>query len=273
MAEQATRDRCLIATLHHSARVAPPIGRLLGKLPASAQVRTTQSVDELAALVESDVPDLLVVWQEWPDEFPACEVARLFDLLPVSRWVCCYGPWCLADGRNRDIWPPATRVPWSRAESRIRQELSVLRGEHAPLPLTAGRDEVFAYDVDRSDGELSSPLRFPRTAVISCDPEYRRCLLESLGDSRRKSRLQHSEGLPDAILWDADPWNAVRANSLWELRRAHASTAILALTSLSDHYASEILRNGADEVLPKLGSLDQLRRRVSGVVAVRKGAT
>jgi hypothetical protein len=91
-------------------------------------------------------PDLVVVCQHWPDEFTERDVRRLMVLYPLARVTCCYGPWCQSDGRSRDIWPLATRVPVCSAAGRIRRELDVLAGLCRPLPLTASRDEVFLFD-------------------------------------------------------------------------------------------------------------------------------
>lgn len=91
-------------------------------------------------------PDFVVVCQHWPDEFTERDVRRLMGLYPLARVSCCYGPWCQSDGRSRDIWPFAVRVPVCSAAGRIGRELEVLAGLRRPLPLTASRDEVFLFD-------------------------------------------------------------------------------------------------------------------------------
>jgi hypothetical protein len=91
-------------------------------------------------------PDLVIACQHWPDEYTERDVLRLIGLFPLARIACCYGPWCQADGRRRDIWPLAVRVPVELAAERIDRELEVLAGRRRPLPLTASRDEVFLFD-------------------------------------------------------------------------------------------------------------------------------
>jgi hypothetical protein len=91
-------------------------------------------------------PELVIVCQHWPDEFTTPDVHRLIGLYPLARLVCSYGPWCASDGRTRDIWPLAVRVPVDMAPERIRRELDVLAGRRRPLPLTASRDEIFLFD-------------------------------------------------------------------------------------------------------------------------------
>lgn len=94
-----------------------------------------------------DPPDLVIVCQSWPDEFPADEVSAALGRWPLAMWVCCYSAWCDSDGRTRSIWPISVRASASDASSRLNHVWQILteqRGE--PLPLTASRDEAFAFD-------------------------------------------------------------------------------------------------------------------------------
>ena len=92
-------------------------------------------------------PDLVIVCQSWPDEFSAEEVSAALGRWPLALWICCYGAWCDSDGRTRNTWPISVRVPVREAASRLSHVWQILteqRGE--PLPLTASRDEAFAFD-------------------------------------------------------------------------------------------------------------------------------
>ena len=115
-------------------------------------VRIATSVAEAIAKCAADRwhADLIVVCQHWPDEYASGDVRELLRAFPLARLVCCYGPWCASDGRTRDVWPLAVRVPAVDAERRIDLELEVLAGDRWPLPLTASRDEIFAFDPDAS---------------------------------------------------------------------------------------------------------------------------
>lgn len=93
------------------------------------------------------VPDIVVVCQSWPDEFPACEVTTALGRWPLTLWACCYGAWCDSDGRTRSIWPISVRVPASEAPTRLDHLWRILaKQEGEPLPLTASRDEAFEFD-------------------------------------------------------------------------------------------------------------------------------
>lgn len=96
-------------------------------------------------------PDLAIILQHWPDEFTAEEIRTALSRWPLTRWLCCHGPWCASDGRTRQIWPPALRVTTDDLESRLAGELRTLRGELSPLPATAALDEVFAFTTGFGD--------------------------------------------------------------------------------------------------------------------------
>jgi hypothetical protein len=115
---------------------------------AGADLCLSPRVPEGTARSDAPVwfPDLVVVCQHWPDEFTERDVRRILTLFPLARLACCYGPWCQSDGRSRDIWPLAVRVPAAAAPDRLRRELDVVAGRIRPLPLTASRDEVFLFD-------------------------------------------------------------------------------------------------------------------------------
>lgn len=110
------------------------------------------SLNDVAAVEDS--PQLIVVVQQFPDEYPSSEVLRLLSDFPISRLICCYGPWCAADGRTRNIWPPAVRVPIGEFEHRLLRERDVIAGTEAALDRTAGLDELFPFD----HPALSSPI-------------------------------------------------------------------------------------------------------------------
>jgi hypothetical protein len=120
--EDLARARCDV-------RVVADVTKALGDSPA-----------------EDHHPDLVIICQHWPDQYTAGDVRRMLGAFPLARLICCYGPWCESDGRTRDVWPLAVRVPATFAGRRIDLELEVLSGTREPLPLTASRDEIFLFD-------------------------------------------------------------------------------------------------------------------------------
>ena len=126
---------------------------------AEAEVRRLPGVDEAvrAAAEEGWHADLVLVCQHWTREYTERDVLTLLRAFPLARIVCCYGPWCASDGRSGTAWPPAVRVPLDEAAARIRQEFEVLAGRCPPLPLTASRDEIFAYSGAEPERVLHLP--------------------------------------------------------------------------------------------------------------------
>ena len=120
-----------------------PVRVWIGSLGSRANVRQVHRLTD--AIV--DPPDLVIVCQSWPDEFPAAEVTTALGRWPLVMWVCCYGAWCASDGRTRSIWPISVRVPIDEAENRLNHVWRVLTEQRdEPLPLTASRDEAFEFD-------------------------------------------------------------------------------------------------------------------------------
>lgn len=98
-------------------------------------------------LQQSEVdPQLILVLQQWPDEFRSSEIQQLLSQFPVSRLICCYSQWCASMGRSRNDWPPAVCIPLENAVNRIDAEVQVICGKRTPLDRTAGLDELFEFD-------------------------------------------------------------------------------------------------------------------------------
>lgn len=97
-----------------------------------------------AAAARSTPPDIAVVLQSWPDQVTSAEVTAALNHWPLTRWVCCGGAWCASQGRTRNLWPAAIRVPLAEGLARIAWEIDVTAGRAAPQELTASADRLFA---------------------------------------------------------------------------------------------------------------------------------
>lgn len=153
---------------------------LLEILEADARLAVS-SFSSLPALLETvQQPDfeLIVVRQSYPDQFPPADVERLIVRFPLARIICAFETLCLADGRRREIWPLAVRVPSWGLPERLEREVAVLRKSAASLPLTATREEIVRFD--SSLPCLASDDQLPGGLIYSGDPiwaETLRCLL------------------------------------------------------------------------------------------------
>lgn len=221
------------------------------------------------------IPDLVLFIQSWPDEYSRHEIDQLGRLAPLARWLVAYGSWCESDGRTRDIWPLAVRVPLRSAVARLQTEWQGLNKPSGfPLLMSASREETFAADhpMIESHGPAS------RVIVCSPDGEYRRYVLELLqlngqmatgdqsGVSPRKVSIP-TEETPPVILFDIDPWGKERRSVLGEVQAAYPYSRILGLMNLaSPEDVSELLEAGVDVILPKLGDqqriLEQLQENL-----------
>ncbi|QDU50078.1 hypothetical protein [Gimesia panareensis] len=214
------------------------------------------SVSRLSELDAQTVqPELVLICQNWPDEFSGQTLTELVRRFPVSRFLCCFSVWCEADGRTRNQWPVSIRVPARAADFRIRQEAEVIRGTAPAYPLTAGRDEIFQYQVEAGLETTTGSLAEKRIGVISADPPYRK-MLEALVLSWGATIAVPSL-LCQADLWlyDLDPWEVVQTRLLTQ-GEMPACIGLMGLSHPETVTAARLL--GVDAVVSKLAPVQEL---------------
>ncbi len=220
---------------------------------SKADLRVQCCLDSLERLINGGewFPDLVVVCQHHPAQYSESHVQKAFGLAPLARWVCVFGAWCESDGHSGTPFPNSVRVPARCAESRIRSEKSVLEGKRPALPLTASRDETFAFDCSKN---LTVVLTGRQVEIISPDHELSgmfRDLLIAAG-YRAVLRLP-PEGAVAAVVWDIDPWSEETAGRLRTFHNDHPNVVIVALMTFAHPENDAILAEcGADAVLAKL---------------------
>jgi hypothetical protein len=129
------------------------------------------------------IPDLVICYQSIPDEYSAADIDQLIGMLPLSRFVVAFSPWCESIGRTEQRWPSAWSVPLAHAAARIRLELQQLADEKPPVLATTSRDEAFATLAAGSLERAKQPGR-GMTRVISDDVSLKDCfesIVRSLG--------------------------------------------------------------------------------------------
>lgn len=98
-----------------------------------------------AGLGDGMAAEMVVVLQAHSDEYSAASAGQLIGRMLFGRVLCCYGPWCISDGRTHDIWPVVARVSVGSAWSVLQQEVRDIRiGVRALLPMAAA-EEVFIH--------------------------------------------------------------------------------------------------------------------------------
>lgn len=210
-------------------------------------------------------PDLVVIVQSWSDEHSRDEIDQLSRLAPLARWVVCYGSWCESDGRTRDLWPLAVRVPLRSAEARLAHEWRLLNGASVlPLPMSASREEAFGVD----HAKLVGVERAAVIAVSSADAEYQHYLTELLsGLGHTVVQPSDEFGSPDVWLLDLDPWEQQQRSSVQQIRTRKPNAVMVGLMNLpAPELTRELLEIGMIEVLPKLGSQQHLLESISNCV-------
>ena len=245
---RTNRFRVLIVGDTTSAEMSPLVVRLLHIVTVAARVVVVGSCSDITASFSVDeFPDLIIVLQSWSDEYSASDVNQLLAFAPLARIVVCYGLWCESDGRNRAIWPLASRVPTRSAESRVQREWSAICADNARkmLPLSASRDEVFAADhshVDRTATPLSYLIDTPDPAMA----EFVRERLQAEG--HRVSRDS-----PLIVIIDVDPWDDLRASQIQQRCSQFPAAELQALTSWpTPQLLAELAQAGVTKVIHKL---------------------
>jgi hypothetical protein len=223
----------------------------LREIEALAQGRTIKRFATGDEVDPANNPDLVVVWQDWPNQYPEATTNRLMNLtMPAGRLLCVYGSWCESDGRNLpELWPHAVRVAARNAPERFERELKAVSHREPPLPLTASRDERFEHN--HSDNPPDS-LRRVTAAVVSDDSQLKATLIKRLehggvtvaDDTRTCDTIVWTQGLPEQDM-----------DSTTEFTREHSGRKVISIRSMPDPAS----RNQRDfEELPMLVNDRQL---------------
>lgn len=121
-----------------------------GSGTTAEQNRTMFSLDDaLAEIQDGWFPNLVIVYQGIPDEFPQSRIDKFIGLLPLARFIIAFGPWCESIGRTEQRWPIAWCIPIRHLETRLAREFSTLRDGRPASPATASRDEMFSRTAAR----------------------------------------------------------------------------------------------------------------------------
>lgn len=208
-------------------------------------------------------PDLIVLIESQPGDFGHHCVERLLQQLPLARILCCQHDWCASEGRTVGAWPEAIRIPLRAAISRLQLELEAVRGQRAPLPLTAAREEIFEYHFgqrvhsdQQSEPEASSPLR-ARVEILSHDPAWKSTLEEYFAASESDA----TEPLVQIV--DLDPWSDSQLTQLEQPTTA----ARLGISYWCPQAENLIDRRLLSDVLSKNSPLWYVRQVVSQLAA------
>lgn len=141
------------------------------------------------------LPDLVLVFREFPDQFPTADIHSLVGAMLFRRVICCDGPLCLADGRTHGQWPTICRVPEKSAIAVLRQELQALKLARSPVSPMAASEDVFAHRVFSLLAPTSNQCQPQRAFIAACDPDFRTTVRSVL----RQHSIQAESAHPDVL--------------------------------------------------------------------------
>lgn len=228
------------------------VQNVLVKSGADVQLEAIESIAELrSSRAAIEAPDLILVFQDWPEQYTSAEAGWLLSSHTTSRVLCVYGGWCESDGRTRNVWVHAVRVPQWRFPFRLRREVQILSGADVPLPLTASRRECFLFEHRPKPVSTVIPDRVIR--IVTRDRAFAGALTAVL------DLPEPPLTAPDVILFDVDPWNMETEQELEGLAGDYPQARLIGLTGFPSHApVGEITAAGASAVLPKLLTAEEL---------------
>lgn len=232
--------------------------------------RSVRLIEEALPLLSAGefVPDVVVCYQSIPDEYLPAEIEKLIGMLPFSRFVVVFSPWCESIGRTEQHWPAAWSVPLAHAPARIHQELQRCMTGQPPLQATASRDEAFATlaasclkDSSETGNGITVHIESEDQAVLSCLSD----LMTSLG-------FQRNEGSnPDVLLIAAafigeqhiqrvhDSWDQNAASSRSD-NQVRSKQIIVACDLVTPAQERALQQAGATAVISQLRFTEEIVR-------------
>ncbi|MCA9018273.1 MAG: hypothetical protein KDA77_23325, partial [Planctomycetaceae bacterium] len=184
-----------------------PVRDAVPEICSGAQTVRCASLEGIPG--EARFPDLILLCQNWPDEFDPHTLNDLVSRFPVSRFICCYGVWSEADGRTRSNLPLSIRVPARCVITRLQLEWEIIRGDREAFPLTSGRDEMFLIEASHHSLQLAVQGEAPLIRVVSGDRAYQIMLEEMIVSWGGRISQDMCDKGTNLVIMDLDPWERV----------------------------------------------------------------
>ena len=232
---------------------------------------------EAISLVQTGdfIPDLVISYQSIPDEYSADDIDQLIGLLPLSRFVVVFSPWCESIGRTEQRWPSAWSVPLAHAAARIRLELQQLADDSTPLLATTSRGEAFATLAAHSLEQTDHPGRRMSAHVISADVSLKECF-ESIACSLgfKIFDTDPSSQAPTVYILVAPFIDSETFRLLQQLRDDNPAARIIVASDMATPAEKILLRDaGAAAVISQLRFAEDLVDQLRGGLLSEPEAT
>lgn len=246
----------------------------LDDVPAADGGDSAHAISRVATLAEAidrveqldEVPELVVLVQGWPGQYPRGEVDRLRRSAPLARLWCMQGPWCEGEPRSGSPLPAAVRSYWHEWSARWGQQKLRMDQGHTPawaMPVTATEEERLLDSAP--DG---GP---PRSGTIVVEAEQSESAA-ALGEACQKwgfdwvwirpgqpAAKQGASPGASIVLWDAAASDFRQPEQVQKIRHRYAGVPVIALVGFprpADVEAAE--RAGIFAVLAKPYRLEDL---------------
>jgi len=218
---------------------------LLAFLRLHPAVRITGEDERISEALDAGLgltrpTDIAILLQSCSDEYSTEEANQLIGRMLFGRILCCYGPWCLADGRSHNIWPVSTRVPVASAEMLLAMELAAFAAGEPPLsPMSAG-EEVFVHRISQS--QFCVDHRESTIFIISSEPALRKTIEGIVTDAGHamqqmpatvdavRTAISKAVVAPRMAILDLDPPDTTVEEILAALYKAIPDLTVLGLT-------------------------------------------
>lgn len=199
-------------------------------------------------------PGAVLVYQSVPDEYPPQEVDRLIGLLPLARWVVCFGPWCESIGRTEQVWPVAWCVPLKDVMPQISRAEFAHTIDEPIQPPTTSRDESFS----RTASDLARSQITPaiHAAVIGDDPPFVEMATDLLQSCGCVIADRSAAALIVLVLRSLQPTSFTEISEL--KRTVPQARLVIASDLLTTAEIAQVKSSGADEVVSTLRFSDAL---------------
>jgi hypothetical protein len=216
-------------------------------------------------------PELIVLVQCRPHEFPTEAVEELRRQAPLARILALLGSWCEGELRSGRPWPGAIRRYWHQWSAALEHE--VLRADASLSPVwslaaTATDEErLLAWEYVGSEAAHGFILVVAARADIG-ETLVATCQAHGHASAWLRPGSEVIVAGPTAVIWDVPPVNEVRDAQLRHLRKNHPHAPIL---SLSDFPRPEdrqwLLDSGVAALLSKPWLASDVIAEVSRLMA------
>jgi hypothetical protein len=212
----------------------------------------------------AEAPDLILLAQRWPGEFPPGELDELQRAAPLARIIGLVGAWSEGEGRSGRPWPAMTRVLASNWPAWLGQELERLARGEAPswsLPVTTRDDERLLH------ASQSLPARRTGLIVVIAEREAASgaiadaCRLRGYATVSLRPGAVAAAGVAGAVaaVWDTTSEQSGDAALVDRLRKSLGHIPLLALLDFPrDQHVAAARSAGVAAVMAKPYLIDDL---------------